>query len=79
MRNRPVPTEGSKSIHCKTCEATKDSQVIPVTTHNFEKDPVAYTAPTATQNGSATYRCAVCQETKTIEIPGSGTDRWQNL
>lgn len=62
-------TEGSKSIHCKTCEATKDSQVIPVTTHNFEKEPVAYTAPTATQNGSATYRCAVCQETKTIEIP----------
>ena len=62
-------TEGSKSIHCKTCEATKDSQVIPVTTHNFEKEPVAYTAPTATQSGSATYRCAVCQETKTIEIP----------
>ena len=62
-------TEGSKSIHCKTCEATKDSQAIPAIAHSFAKDPIAYTAPTAAQSGSVTYQCSVCQETKTIEIP----------
>ncbi len=63
--------EGMKSIHCKTCDAVKDEQTIPVNEHDFGEDPISYTAPTATKNGSVTYQCVACQTTETIEIPAT--------
>ena len=30
-------TEGEKSIHCKTCDAVKNEQTLPMTEHELEK------------------------------------------
>ena len=61
--------EGSKSIHCKNCSATKNSKVIPLIDHSYDEgvtDPKA----TTTADGVKTYICTNgCGETTTEVIP----------
>ena len=61
-------TEGSKSIHCSRCDATKDSTVIPVTDHTYGEWEVV-TPSTCTENGVKKHACIHCgfEQTKIIE------------
>lgn len=64
-------SDGSQSIHCANCSATKDAQVIPATGHNWDEGQVTQAA-TCTQPGVMTYHCTVCGATKTEPIPATG-------
>ena len=61
-------TEGSKSIHCSRCDATKDSTVIPVTDHTYGEWEVV-TPSTCTENGVKKHACIHCgfEQTEIIE------------
>lgn len=60
--------EGSKSIHCKKCDVTKNVEKIPATGHKWDKGKVQ-TAATSSKEGTILYTCTVCGETKTEKIP----------
>ena len=63
---QPTCTEnGSKSIHCKTCSATKDTQVIYATGHSYS---TKITPATATQDGSIVESCSMCGDIKSSQI-----------
>lgn len=61
-------TEGSESIHCSRCDATKDSTVIPVTDHTYGEWEVV-TPSTCTENGVKKHACIHCgfEQTEIIE------------
>ena len=69
----PTCTEkGTESIHCKTCNATKDSREIAALGHTWDSGTVTK-KPTATKEGVRTYTCKVCKETRTETIAKTST------
>ncbi len=66
----PTCTEdGSKSIHCVYCDATKDVTVIPAA-HTWQEDYTVDKEPTCTETGSKSIHCEKCDATKDVtEIP----------
>ncbi len=69
----PTCTEkGTESIHCKTCDATKDSREIAALGHTWDSGTVTK-KPTATKEGVRTYTCKVCKETRTETIAKTST------
>ena len=50
-------TAGSKSIHCKTCDATKDSSAIPALGHKYR---TTVSKATTKKNGRITKTCIAC-------------------
>ena len=60
--------DGSKSIHCKHCDAVKDSTVIPALGHVWDGGVVIKEA-TTTQSGLIKYICTRCGEMKYVTIP----------
>lgn len=65
----PTCTEnGVKSIHCKTCNETKNSMSIPATGHLYEEKIVK--EPTCAQKGEKAKCCKVCgDKVDKIELP----------
>ncbi len=61
-------TEGSKSIHCKNCDAVKESVTIPATGHSYKE--TRHNA-TCTQSGYVEKICSSCGDrvTETISDP----------
>ncbi|MCC8357554.1 MAG: hypothetical protein LJU34_06910, partial [Oscillospiraceae bacterium] len=57
-------TDGSQSIHCASCDAVKDSEVIPATGHSYEETVVA---PTYTEEGYTLHTCTVCGHSYTTD------------
>ncbi len=64
-------TPGSKSIHCKNCDAKKDVQEIPPHTHTYDAGAVTK-EPTCYQTGIKTFTCTSCGASYTEEIPATG-------
>ena len=64
---------GSKSIHCRNCDAVKGATEIPATGHSFGEWQTV-TAPTCTENGSEERICSVCQTKETREISAINHD-----
>ncbi len=59
---------GSKSIHCKGCNETKDAVSIPIIEHNFEE--FILKEASCTEKGEKVKRCLICgTETDKSEIP----------
>ena len=63
-------TEGSKSIHCANCIATKDPTAIPTTAHVFGSWSTV-TSPNCTNTGSLKRTCS-CGYTETKNVDASG-------
>lgn len=61
-------TAGSKSFHCKYCDAKKDITSIPATGHSWDKGTVLRQA-TETTTGLKSYTCYNCGATKTETLP----------
>lgn len=61
-------TEGSKSHHCKYCDAKKDTTSIPAIGHLWDKGTVLRQA-TETITGLKSYTCYNCGVTKTETLP----------
>ena len=53
-------TEGSASIHCKDCDATKDSIVIPKLDHQWNTTYTIDVPATESAAGSQSIHCALC-------------------
>ena len=51
--------DGSRSIHCSRCNATKDSEAIPAAAHQYGEWKVVKKA-TCTENGKRVRECANC-------------------
>ena len=74
-------TEGSESIHCSKCGATKDSRVIPVIDHirgEWEID----TEPTCTTEGSESIHCTMCGlllDTRAIPTTEHEMGEWETV
>ena len=74
-------TEGSESIHCAKCDATKDSRVIPVIDHikgEWETD----TEPTCTTEGSESTHCTMCGillDTRAIPVTDHDMGEWETV
>lgn len=62
--------DGSKSIHCTICEATKDTKPVSALGHDFD-DGVVVKAATETEKGIRRYSCqrTGCSVTNDSEIP----------
>ena len=56
--------KGSKSIHCKRCNATTDVQEIPATGHIWEDIPTIDIEPTCTKEGRESIHCINCDAQK---------------
>ena len=56
---------GSKSIHCKHCEATTDVQTIDALGHKYEK---VITPATPDADGIIVEKCTVCNESKEVAV-----------
>ena len=52
-------TEGSKHIECTLCKTVLQTEVIPVTDHNYTS---VVTPPTCTEQGYTTHTCSVCSD-----------------
>lgn len=59
--------KGSKSIHCKTCNATKQKQDIPKTAHKYKTGSVKIKATTKA-DGAYNTTCTVCGKNGTSAI-----------
>mgnify|MGYP004517933943 CR=1 FL=1 len=66
-------TDGSRSIHCKNCDATKDSEVIPATGHTIVTDEAA-AATCTTEGKTAGSHCSVCNMVFTAQEEVPKTD-----
>lgn len=62
-------TEGEKSIHCKTCDAVKNEQTLPMTEHEFGENAVSYLWSEDHSQCTATGSCIKCEK----EITGIGS------
>lgn len=74
IRNKKTATckeEGyTGDIYCKACgKKLKDGQTIPKTDHNWT---IRETPATCESNGTRTYTCDTCKETKTESIKATG-------
>ncbi len=80
-------SEGSKSIHCNNCDATKDSEKIPQLTHKPGKTQTVESIPaTCTSDGNETIitYCDLCGEqidlkNNPITSPGHQYGDWEEL
>ena len=64
----PSCTEkGSKSIHCKGCDETKDIQEITALGHDWESEFTFDVEPTCTEKGSKSIHCKRCDEKKDVQ------------
>ena len=73
----PTCTEdGSKSIHCKGCNAVRDATPIPATGHSFDAW-VTVTSSTCTDSGSEKRVCSVCGYAETRDVNPSGHE-WED-
>ena len=65
--------DGSESIHCRNCEAVKDSRTLPALGHDWEESMVK--APTCTEPGEKLFTCLNDDShSYTEEIPALGHD-----
>lgn len=62
--------DGSRSIHCSRCNATKDSEAIPATAHQYGEWKVVKKA-TCTENGKRVRECANCGKNEEDIIPAA--------
>lgn len=62
--------DGSRSIHCSRCNATKDSEAIPATAHQYGEWKVVKKA-TCTENGKRVHECANCGKNEEDIIPSA--------
>lgn len=62
--------DGSRSIHCSRCNATKDSEPIPATAHQYGEWKVVKKA-TCTENGKRVRECANCGKNEEDIIPAA--------
>lgn len=62
--------DGSRSIHCSRCNATKDSEPIPATVHQYGEWKVVKKA-TCTENGKRVRECANCGKNEEDIIPSA--------
>ena len=62
--------DGSRSIHCSRCNATKDSEPIPATAHQYGEWKVVKKA-TCTENGKRVRECANCGKNEEDIIPSA--------
>ena len=60
--------DGSRSIHCSRCNATKDSEPIPAAAHQYGEWKVVKKA-TCTENGKRVRECANCGKNEEDIIP----------
>lgn len=67
--------DGSKSIHCKDCDETKDVTVIPAG-HIWADDFTVDEASTCTTDGSKSIHCANCDATKDV-TPIPAAHSWE--
>ena len=68
-------TEGRKSIYCKKCDETKDTQVIPATGHEFtEWETIEETS--CTKEGLTQRQCKICGFTETKKLDKKAHD-WE--
>ncbi len=63
---------GSKSIHCKNCNETKDLKEIDALGHDFAGDWTITKDVTCTENGNKTRKCSRCDEPETKIIKATG-------
>ncbi len=69
-------TEGSQSIHCVNCSATKDSEVIPALGHDWgEWETIE--SPDCDDEGTQQRICKVCGVTETKGLAANGHD-WED-
>ena len=61
--------EGSKSIHCGSCDATKDVTVIEKADHDYQIETIE---PTCTEDGNTYGICIVCGIDYDALIPATG-------
>lgn len=66
---------GEKSKHCTVCDAKEDVQEIPALGHDFVSKVTK--KATCTADGTLTYTCSRCNETKIETIKATGHD-WSN-
>ena len=66
---------GEKSKHCTVCDAKEDVQEIPALGHDFVSKVTE--KATCTADGTLTYTCSRCNETKTETIKATG-HKWSN-
>lgn len=66
---------GEKSKHCTICDAKEDVQEIPALGHDFVSKVTK--KATCTVDGTLTYTCSRCNETKTETIKATG-HKWSN-
>ena len=66
---------GEKSKHCTVCDAKEDVQEIPALGHDFVSKVTK--KATCTADGTLTYTCSRCNETKTETIKATG-HKWSN-
>lgn len=59
--------KGSKSIHCKTCNATKQKQDIPMVAHKY-KNTAVKTKSTLKADGIMSVACTVCNKKSSTVI-----------
>lgn len=59
--------EGSKSIHCLRCDATKDTISIQANGHSWEENPTIDQEPTCTEEGAQSIHCSACDARKDEE------------
>lgn len=62
--------DGSRSIHCSRCNATKDSEAIPAAAHQYGEWKVVKKA-TCTENGKRVRECANCGKNEEDIIPAA--------
>ena len=66
---------GSKSIHCKKCDAKKDVTEIPANGHSYG-EWVTIVAPKCQEKGMRMHTCSVCQHTEVEDLDPTGHD-WE--
>lgn len=62
--------DGSRSIHCSRCNATKDSEAIPAAAHQYGEWKVVKKA-TCTESGKRVRECANCGKNEENIIPAA--------
>ena len=63
---------GSKSIHCKNCDAVKESKVIETLGHEFVGEWTVEKEATCTEAGIKTRKCSRCDVMETESVPAIG-------
>ena len=68
--------EGSKSIHCKHCDAVKDVTTIEAHGHDMG-EWITITKPNCTENGSEEQVCSICKHKEIRDIAPNGHE-WES-